>query len=106
MAAIIDFANVAKDQIHEIYEYIREKEHGLLKVQRFNIELINSLSLLEENPKMGTPIRKSFRYIIIGNYRFTYFYKEKLNTIIITRIFHVSNQSYNKARNLQLPDDN
>lgn len=105
MDVVVQLSNLAKIEYDEIHKQIYEIA-GPQKVVEFNESVTNVVSLLKFNPKMGKVIRNNYRSVIIGKYRFVYYYVEKKQAIVITRIFHVKNHNYNKPWNLRGPDQN
>lgn len=76
------------------------------KAREYNEHITKAFALLECNPNMGKIVERPFRYIIINKYRFIYFYSKEKQVILITNIFHINYQHFDRPRNLSLPDLN
>lgn len=104
---VVVWSDDASEQYDEILDLIiGHSGNGLQRARKLNEAIVDSLSLLEANPRMGKKLRLIYRYIIVGRYRLTYYYDETEDMVWIMTMFHVNFQHFDHPRNLHLPDKN
>lgn len=88
------FAPQAKDDLMEIRTYITHESGDSVVAQKQAEMIFQKLRLLQEQPRMGTPLTaiigliSDYRYIVCGSYYA--FYKYNDETVFIIRILHCS----------------
>ena len=90
----VQFTELAKKDIDEITDYISIKLCNQTAAEKFLNKIIDTISILEENPKLYSEFNserlrlKGYRRMFIDNYVFPYLINEFDHTIIISRVIY------------------
>lgn len=102
--AVVKWASTGRALLDDLYGMLSKRENGFQQMEKLNLQLVDCISLLEFNPKMGKAFKRAYRSIIFGKYRVVYNYEEECDELWIVGIFHVSNPHYCKPWNLSNPE--
>ena len=96
MIYTVVFLESATNDIATTYEYYATIDIKL--IDKFEVALKNTVSVLSKNPKHYRKVKGENRQILIKGFNFVLVYQIQKSEILIARVFHTSRNPMHKFR--------